>query len=67
MVRAQNKAASTVWGLVMNADDAPVPQLDFRKASLQEIESLFQLYGSMPYRVRTEVRDALQSSTATPL
>jgi len=37
------------WGLVTNARGARIPQLDFNRASLAEIENLFRLFGSLPY------------------
>ncbi|TFW19804.1 glycoside hydrolase family 5 protein [Duganella callida] len=37
------------WGLVTNAPGAKIPKLDFNKASLDEIENLFRLFGSVPY------------------
>jgi glucan 1,3-beta-glucosidase len=37
------------WGMVTNAVAAKVPAVDFSKATLTEIESLFKQFGSVPY------------------
>lgn len=52
------------WGLVANASNSPSPQIDFQKASLQDIEALFRSYGSMPYVERTEVMKWIRSKEA---
>lgn len=51
------------WGLVTNAEDSPVPQLDFEKASLKEIEDYFKLFGSVPYEVNAPVLKWMNSPT----
>jgi glucan 1,3-beta-glucosidase len=50
--RLSNKGGqgTGTWGLVANAPGARIPQLDFNKASLAEIENLFRLFGSVPYQ-----------------
>jgi glucan 1,3-beta-glucosidase len=50
--RLSNKGGQGIgtWGLVANAPGARIPQLDFNKASLAEIENLFRLFGSVPYQ-----------------
>lgn len=52
------------WGLVMNAEGEPMPQLDFTSASLQDIETLFRSYGTVPYQVRTEIMKWMNSPQA---
>ncbi|MES2151817.1 MAG: cellulase family glycosylhydrolase [Pseudomonadota bacterium] len=52
------------WGLVTNAGGAKVPALDFNVASVAQIESLFKLYGSVPYEPQQRVMDWMTSSTA---
>ncbi len=51
------------WGLVTNAQGTPVPELDFEKASLKEIEDFFKLFGSVPYEVNTPVMKWMNSPT----
>lgn len=50
--RLSNKGGQGLgtWGLVANPPGARIPQLDFNKASLAEIENLFRLFGSVPYQ-----------------
>ena len=43
------------WGMVANAPGAKIPKLDFNKASLEEIENLFRLFGSVPYEPQQTV------------
>ncbi len=52
------------WGLVTNAEGAPVPELDFEKASLKEIEDFFKLFGSVPYEVNAPVLKWMNSANA---
>ena len=52
------------WGLVMNDEEHPLPELDFAKASLQDIETRFKSFGSVPYRVRSEVKKWMKSDAA---
>jgi endoglucanase len=40
------------WGLVMNAEGHPLPELDFSKASLKDIETRFKRFGTVPYAPR---------------
>jgi len=51
------------WGLVMNADGHPLPELDFSKASLKDIETRFKRFGTVPYRTRAEVMKWMRSDT----
>ena len=50
------------WGLVMNDDAHPLPELDFSKASLHDIEARFKSFSSVPYRARTEVMKWMNSA-----
>jgi hypothetical protein len=52
------------WGLVMNDAAHPLPELDFAKASLQDIEARFKSFGSVPYQARAEVMRWMKSETA---
>ncbi len=51
------------WGMVTNASGAKIPALDFNIAPLAEIESLFKLYGSVPYEPHQQLLDWMTSST----
>jgi len=55
------------WGLVMNADGHPLPELDFSKASLKDIETRFKRFGTVPYRTRAEVMKWMRSDAAPAL
>ncbi len=52
------------WGLVTNAKGAALPEIDFEKASLSEIEAFFKLFGSIPYQVNTPVMKWMNSAIA---
>ncbi len=52
------------WGLVTNAPGQAVPALDFKTASKEQIESLFKLYGTVPYEPQQRVMDWMTSTTA---
>ncbi len=52
------------WGLVMNDEAHPLPELDFKKASLQDIEGRFKSFGSVPYRARAEIIKWMKSDVA---
>ncbi|MDP3617015.1 MAG: glycoside hydrolase [Rhodoferax sp.] len=52
------------WGLVTNAQGAGVPELDFEKASLTEIENFFKLFASVPYQINAPVHKWMNSATA---
>lgn len=52
------------WGLVTNAAGVVVPDLDFKKASLIEIENFFKLFGSMRYEVNEPVMKWMNSPVA---
>ena len=52
------------WGLVTNAAGAAVPELDFEKASLVEIENFFKLFSSIPYEINTPVMKWMNSPVA---
>ncbi len=51
------------WGLVTNAEGASVPELDFERSSLKEIEDFFKLFGSLPYEVNAPVMKWMNSPT----
>ncbi|MCX7239986.1 MAG: glycerophosphodiester phosphodiesterase family protein [Burkholderiales bacterium] len=55
--------ASVNWGLVTNAKSAPVPILNFKRASLTAIENLFQSFGKMPYQINAPVMQWMNSAT----
>jgi beta-glucosidase len=55
------------WGLVMNDEAHPLPELDFERASLHDIEARFKSFGSVPYRTRTEVMKWMKSDAAPHL
>ncbi|MEI8327149.1 MAG: cellulase family glycosylhydrolase, partial [Betaproteobacteria bacterium] len=50
------------WGLVTNAE--PVPELDFEKASVAEIEIFFKSFGSLRYQVNAPVLRWMNSAVA---
>ena len=52
------------WGLVTNAPGAAIPKIDFSKASLAEIESLFRLFGSVPYEPQRAVMKWMNAAVA---
>ena len=52
------------WGLVTNAPGAALPEIDFEKASLPQIENFFQLFGTLPYQVNAPVMKWMNSPLA---
>lgn len=52
------------WGLVTNAKGVPVPELDFRVATLGEIENFFKSFGTLAYQVHQPVLRWMNSATA---
>ena len=50
------------WGLVTNA--RPLPEIDFEKATLADIESFFRSFGSLPYLVHEPVIRWMKSQVA---
>jgi hypothetical protein len=56
--------SSAIWGMVTSRD--PAPKVDFRTASVQEIERYFDSMGSMPLAVHERLRGALTDPNATP-
>ena len=52
------------WGMVTNAVGQSVPALDFKSATLPQIESLFKLYGTVQYEPQQRLMDWMTSTTA---
>jgi endoglucanase len=52
------------WGLVTNAGNNSVPAVNFSTASLTEIETLFQQFGTVPYEPHQALMAWLNSSVA---
>ncbi len=52
------------WGLVTNAEGAALPEIDFEKSSLNEIEGFFKLFGTVPYLVNAPVMKWMNSAVA---
>ena len=52
------------WWLVTNKD--PLPPINIRTASLEEIESYFKSFSTFEYRIHEELRDSLVSKEKLP-
>lgn len=51
------------WGMVTNAEDAPMPALNFETATLAEVEDFFKRFGSVPYQINAPVLRWMNSAT----
>lgn len=54
------------WGLVTNRAGDRLPTLDFTTASLQDIEGLFRLFGTVSYESHKGVIQWMNAATAPP-
>ena len=50
------------WGLVTNAKDVRVPNLNFKRASLRDIENFFRSFGQMEYQINEPVMRWMNSA-----
>jgi len=55
------------WGLVTNARNSPLLEIDFEKSSLQTIEGFFRFFGSMEYEINEPVMRKMNSGNGNIL